>query len=227
MTRKAPVPVPALANARPAPAKKAPAKKAPPAGIDFSADAEGAKAPSKDSLKQLGTLCAQLRTVQFQVADIDGQLKIAEDLQRKIQEEDIPELMRECGLTAVTLEDGSKVELRDDIQCGIAEERREAAHQWLRAQGLGGIIKIAVAVTFGRDENARAERLVEALAKKNYDVEVVERVHPQTLKATLNERREKGVTVPEEPFGLRPYTVAAVKPPAGVAAPPKPRAKKK
>lgn len=131
---------------------------------------------------------------------------------RRTELEDLPELMREIGIFSVTLEDGSTVELSDEVDCGISEERRADAHHWLSENGFGGLIKTEVVVAFGRDEHDQAEEFSAKIVEQTgHTPEVVERVHPATLKSFVKEQLEKGAAIPFDLFGIRPYSKAKIK----------------
>jgi hypothetical protein len=149
--------------------------------------------------------------------------------------EDLPELMRELTLTELKLEDGTEVEVRDEVDCGITETNREKAHEWLREHGFGGLIKAAISVYFGTGEEELMEETLEVLKAHLEDTdklpEVLEAVHPGTLKAFIKERRAAAAEAPNDVpptdlFGIFPYSVAKVKPPKAPKPPKVSKAKK-
>lgn len=188
--------------------------------IDFSQDAE--QPGSDTSLRRVTELAQLFIAARDRVANLETDLAAAKETARLIEQEDLPELLREVGLLEVVLEDGSKVELKDDLSCGISEERRAVAHAWLRTKELDGVIKTLVVVEYGRGETDAAQALaLQIQVEEERPAIVEERVHPQTLKALLKEQREKGVNVPIEPFALRPFSKAVL------TAPTKPKRSKK
>ncbi|MFZ8998555.1 MAG: hypothetical protein ACO3D0_09310, partial [Ilumatobacteraceae bacterium] len=52
----------------------------------------------------------------------------------------------------------------------ISAEHRDAAHEWLREHGFGGIVKHAVSATFGKDEDAAAAKAREMLEAELADL---------------------------------------------------------
>ncbi len=176
---------------------------------------------SSDALKRVTMLANLIIEKQKQIAAREAEQKLDVEALKKLEQTDLPELMRELTLTEITLEDGSGVKVLDDIQCGITEERRPAAHAWLEENGFGGLIKTALSILYGRDERERcredAARITELLG---CEVISSESVHPATLKSFLKERREAGDSPPEELFGIFPFVRAKITPPA------KPKAKK-
>lgn len=193
--------------------------------IDYESDA-APEAPPGDSLKRLAGLVLALRTEEFNLARIDAELQAAERKVRELAEEEIPMLLAECGLSTVTLVDGSRVTVTQELDCGITEALRPEAHAWLRERGLDGIIKAYVAVQFGRGMDCDMLALAARLRSEGMAVAVAENVHYQTLKSTLKEERAAGRAVPEGLFSLRPFSRAKVTPPPGVTPPPKPRKRK-
>lgn len=174
-----------------------------------------------DALARIAALAELLKMQQREVEALEEQLRQAKEVMRATETEDLPELMTELGLTEIKLVDGSKVEVKPDIQCGISEERRGEAHRWLEAHGFGGLIKTTVAVGYGRDE--RAEALVAAReieAATGRAVAVNEAVHPATLKAFLKEQLElgpEGSNPPPELFGVYTFSRAKITPPRAAA----------
>ena len=173
--------------------------------IDFEQDnaapAEGA------SLERIVALAKILRQRQSAVEDLTQELSDAKEQLRKVEQEDLPELMRELGLELMRLEDGSTVEVVPDVQCAITEAHRPAAHAWLTANGFGGLIKTEVSVAFGRGEHDAALALAEKIGGQ-----VKESVHAQTLKAFVKEQMEAGTKVPFDLFSVFPFNKAKLKP---------------
>jgi hypothetical protein len=167
-----------------------------------------------NAAEDLGRISAMARVLldaQQAVNDAEDSLNSAKAEQRRIEQEDFPELLREVGLTEVKLEDGTKIKLVDDVSCGISEANRPAAHAWLRARSFGGLIKTVLSVKFGKDEEAKMKDARAALVKLGYEPDVGEGVHPQTLKSFIKEQREKGASPPEQLFGIHPFSKAVVK----------------
>jgi len=162
-----------------------------------------------DSLKQISGLAALLREGHAAVDAATESLSRLKAEVRQIEEEDLPELMRELGLSEIKLEDGSSVKVVDEVDCGISIERRPAAHAWLADNGFGGLIKSAGVVEVGRNEpdeaGAAAAKMHDLLGR---DAAFNESVHASTLKAFIKEQMAAGVTIPMELFGIRPYAKA-------------------
>lgn len=171
--------------------------------IDFEQD----QAPSPtDSLARIVALAKVLRQRQSEVEQLKSDLDDAKEQLRKVEQEDLPELMRELGLELVKLEDGSIVEVSEEVQCAITEANRPQAHAWLTRHGFDGLIKTEVSVSYGRGERAQALELAEKIGGT-----LKEAVHPATLKSFVKEQRAAGAPVPTDLFSVFPFSKAKLK----------------
>lgn len=143
----------------------------------------------------------------------------------RITHEDLPQLLKEGNIEQMRMSTGTMVTITDEINCGISAERAPDAHRWLREHELGSIIKTAVTAQFGKDQLSRADALYAQLVKKlGVDaVDMIEKVHPATLKATLKGMIEDGTKFPMKLFGVHSYSYAKIAKPKPKA-PPKPKA---
>lgn len=151
---------------------------------------------------QLAELLLQMRN---KVATLEKQLDTAKADLRRVEQEDLPELMQELGLETFKLKTGETIEVKPEIDCGISDERRRAAHDWLTANGFGGLIKTEVVAKFGRDEREAAVACAQQIGG-----EMIERVHPSTLKSFIKEQMSAGKPVPFDLFGVHPYNKVKV-----------------
>lgn len=146
---------------------------------------------------QLAELLLKLRE---NVTRLENDLETAKRDMRRVEQEDLPDLMQELGLATFKLTTGETIEVKPEIDCGISEERRVRAHDWLTTNGFGGLIKTEVVAKFGRDEREEAVRAANLI-----NGEMVERVHPSTLKSFIKEQMAAGHPVPFDLFGVHPY----------------------
>jgi hypothetical protein len=98
--------------------------------------------------------------------------------------------------------DGSKITVKPFYSASIPEENRAQAYEWLRDHGYDDIIKNTISVRFGRGEDELSVRLLNLLGTQGYPAEQAQKIEPQTLKAWVKERVEKGQTVDTELFGV-------------------------
>ena len=180
----------------------------------------GTTAPAKAALVRIAALVAARNAAEGAMERAEAEFKRRKAQLFQIESVDLPELLRESGLTEAKLEDGTKVVIRDEISCSISEERREAAHAWLRERGFGALIKNIVSVAFGKGEEAKATAAFAQFGKVygRDAVEQKESVHAATLKSFIKERiaavgadKTQAANVPPYAlFGVEPYSIAKV-----------------
>lgn len=169
---------------------------------------------SNEGLALISSLAQAQYDAALKVAQLEDDLKEAKRELAKVSEVDLPEALKEVGVKEFTTTTGLKVSLKEDVNVGITEAKREEAYAWLRDNGFDGLIKSDLSLHFDRDHLKDAEKLVTQLGKKGYDVEFKQNVHYQTLKAFVKERMadtESEAPFPLDLFGARPYQVAVVK----------------
>lgn len=173
---------------------------------------------NKDLLQRITTSIAAARAHADSITTLEQDLASSKRELRTILEHDIPEAMREADVRALTLEDGTKVRVANELRIGsdgmgfatFPAEQRAAALNWLREHNLGNAIRHIVAAEFGKTEDTAAAALLQFLQQQRITHSDKESVHPQTLKALLREQLEKGVDVPYETFGLSVVNVAKI-----------------
>jgi hypothetical protein len=184
---------------------------------------------TKENLMRVSAMAATMIKAGEEVVALEAQLKEAQAAYRRMEQEDLPDLMREVGLPEIVLADGTRIKLVEDVICGISDETRAAAFAWLREHNFDGIIKSNLTLTYGRGEDAKMREAQEFIAERlGIKPEASASVHYQTLKAFIKERRaaaglEPESVPPDELFGVFPFTRADVKLPAGRVAPSKPK----
>lgn len=152
-----------------------------------------------------------------EVAELNEKLRAAKEALRRTETEDLPEMMREIGMASVKLADGSTIEVSEDVECYISEERRPAAHTWLLEQGFGGLIKTQVITAFDRGEVEQAMTYARQATEAwpEHPATLKDAVHPATLKSFIKEQLAAGTAIPFDLFGVRPFNRAKYKAPRG------------
>jgi hypothetical protein len=154
------------------------------------------------SLKALSEKSNQLQKLDDAIKEAEqtlGQLKAE---YRELSEVDIPSMLSELGLSEITLKDGNKISTSTYYSARISEDKRDEAFQWLNDNGFGDIVKNTVSVSFGREEDDSARKLVDSLEDSGYATAQKKWVEPMTLKAFVREQVEKGSDLPLETFNV-------------------------
>jgi len=146
--------------------------------------------------------CQKLKNIEDEIQKTEELLKNLKTMADDIGSRVIPELLAEQGLSSIKLKDGSSVEVKREYRCTVPkeEDRKQAAHKWLRDQGLGDIIKNNVSVTFGRGEDDKAQQLLELAASNGFQPQQKADVAWNTLTAIFQERVESGLDMPSDVF---------------------------
>ena len=152
---------------------------------------------------QLAELLVQLRA---KVEGLETLIIAAKAEVRRVEQEDLRDLMQELGLETFKLKTGETIEIKPEVDCSISEERRRAAHSWLVDKGFGGLIKTEVIVAFERGQHGAAEEFATECAEKGKQPNLIERVHPSTLKSFIKEQMAAGNAIPFDLFGVHPYS---------------------
>jgi hypothetical protein len=169
--------------------------------------------PRDEKLAQISQLVINAENLAEELKLLEDRRKELEEHHRRLVERDIPDAMREVGLSLVRLTDGSEVSLKDDVYASIPEAKLRYALGWLRQQGFGDIIKNEVRVAFGSGEDVEAQQVADFLLQSGRDFARRETVHPQTLRAFAREQLARGRSLPEDGFAVHTVTTARVKRP--------------
>ena len=153
-----------------------------------------------DGIQRAVKLAELLIELRGNVTRLESELATAKEDMRRVEQEDLPDLMQELGLETFKLKSGEVIEVKNEVECSISEDRRAVAHEWLTSNGFGGLIKTEVVVKFGRDEHDAAVACAESVGG-----EMIERVHPMTLKSFIKEQMEAGRAIPFDTFAVRPF----------------------
>ena len=167
---------------------------------DFEQDQQ--EVIEKTDIQQLSGYCLELQALEDEISTKEEETKALKEKADKIASEIIPNMLAEQGLSSLKLADGSSVEVGKAYNCTIRKDSLESAYRWLRANGLGDIIKNEVSVQFGKGEDIKAEQLLDLAVSNGYEPQQKSKVEPMTLKALYRERIEAGLDMPSESFHL-------------------------
>lgn len=178
--------------------------------MDYEALADSMSTPS-----DLLEVVAQLADRQVQLEEqIAYQTSVLQDLNKallRVSSIELPNAMQSAGLVSVGLKDGSSIKIESGVATSITAATHDSAIQWLSSNGFGDLVKRTVSVNFKREDAAKHQVLVDLLEREGFqEYSVSENVHPQTLKAFVNEQVKKGAPPPADTFNLFPYTKTKV-----------------
>jgi hypothetical protein len=142
------------------------------------------------NIKDISNLCQELLVLQGKIGSKEQELKTLKQKEKELSEQIIPSKLEEFGVLDIKLADGSRISAEPFYAARITAEKTDDAHQWLRDNGHGDIIKNVVSVSFGRGEDDRAKKVMTELFEQGLDAQQKESVHPSTLKAFAREQIE-------------------------------------
>lgn len=193
-------------------------------------DSAGVRQVGEKSLQKAINLAQHLITVQADVAIRENELKRCKDELRKIEEEQLPNLMDELGLATFSLKDGvTKIDIKSFLKASLPSqvaitkatdpevrarlvERRTEGLGWLREGQGKSLIKDVVTIDIPSARSSKTaqcnamERKVNSLLNHARKLHLVtdrsETVHTQSLTSYLKEMLEKGIDIPMNTFAV-------------------------
>lgn len=140
---------------------------------------------------------------------IDAIEKILEAYKKKLNDivrVEMPAIMNENEITAVTLDNGVKLSLKKGLSPQVVDKEKEIA--WIEEIGFGDSVKTEL--KFGKGEVDRG--LEEYLIEKGYTYEKDDTIHFQTLSKIVRDRYEAGDGLPpSDAVKVTPYDEVKIK----------------
>lgn len=162
--------------------------------------------------ERLNALVQHTLDLLLAVAKKEEELSELKNSLSRVQRTDLPELMKELGMSDATLADlGVKVTVAQGVDISIPEGSRADAFAWLAEKGYGAIVRAEVSVSFGAAELDKAQECAATLTEKDYSPHIGMSVPAPTLKAWGKERLAAGEDIPPTLFNVRAYDMAQIK----------------
>jgi hypothetical protein len=153
--------------------------------VDFLNDVE----PDLTDLKQLSSLCKDLKAQRELIAGVEQHLEELKEKERKLSQDEIPNLLLSKGIEGLTLDDGSKVEIKEALKVSLPKTdivKKGRALQWITNNGGADIIKNEVTI---REPD---QKTVNLLNENDIPYVAKNDIHASTLKAWFS--RKLGIT---------------------------------
>lgn len=170
--------------------------------MTFAADTLADDAVVQASDAQITTIAAladQQLGLESAIADLEGSLKEKKDHLKKVQEIQLPEAMALAGVTEFKLTNGAKISIKEDLSVSVPKSRMLEIAAWLKANGLGDILKETMVVAL--DDNTKAEQLKAFITSNQMSADAKLDVNTSTLKAVLREQLADGKDIDLKFFG--------------------------
>jgi hypothetical protein len=167
--------------------------------------------PETAKLSELSNLVLDLQEADREIERISEDLKAAQEKQRELSMNTIPDLFDELKLSTIKMDNGSVVEIKRSFAAHISVENKPYCFKWLRDNNHASIIKHDITVKMKKGEETEAKALIVKLNEMGLTYADKEHVHPMTLKAFVKEQLEKGTALPQEQFGVHPIRQTKIK----------------
>lgn len=168
-----------------------------------------------DRLARIAAAGARAQAIEQDITTLEQAIVDRKAELQELRTRIIPDLLRSVGMNSFSLQDGSVVELKDEVFPDIPAAVRESAYDWLRKNGHGDLIKHEIKVVFGMGEDLEALAVRKTLSEHNSPLNFSEKetILPQSLRAWVREQERRGVTLPDEYFKVHRVTTAQLKTP--------------
>ena len=141
-----------------------------------------------------------LQEIKQEISNQENTLKELKEREKYYSNIIIPDLMNQLNLKTLKLKDGSEISVKDVFGVSIIAAKKQEAHDWLRRQGLGAIVKNEITVKFGLNEDNKAEQYALLARGRGYEPDRKIAVHAGTLRTTLRDFHQRGGSIPAELF---------------------------
>ena len=161
----------------------------------------GVESTDTGRLSNVSDLASKIIQMENKVQFLEEELKSSKKQLLELTDQDLPAAMEEINMESFTLSDGSEVKVVPTYGGTIRADDRPQAHQWLRENGYGDIVKNTISANFGMGEDNLAKDFYQSALDRGFQVDKKEAVHPMTLKSFVKEMTENGSEFPSDLFG--------------------------
>jgi len=166
-----------------------------PVGIDAQ------QVVDKSALDNIAALARKQWELERDIAATKQTLANMEQQLYQVSHKDIPTALDEVGVTAFTLANGYKVEVRETLYASVPKKNKPQCAQWLQAHDLGDLVEVTVLLRWGLGEAGTAREVADALHAQGLNPTLAEDMNTARIKAAVKELLEDGVDVPLDMFG--------------------------
>lgn len=161
----------------------------------------GVESTDTGRLSNVSALASKIIQMEDKVRYLEEELKDSKKKLLELTDQDLPAAMEEINMESFTLSDGSEVKVVPTYGGTIRAEDRPQAHQWLRENGYGDLVKNTISANFGMGEDNLAKDFYQSALDRGLQVDKKEAVHPMSLKSWVKEMTEFGCEFPSDLFG--------------------------
>jgi hypothetical protein len=149
----------------------------------------------------------ELRDKYLKKIDLEQQLELVKHGIRKIEQDELPEMFTQAGISSITVEATGNhpafiAERKTVYNASIPDDKRQDAFQWLEQNGHGDLVKSVINIFFGMQEHEARLRVMKILSDAGVQFYTNESVHHMTLKAFVKREIQDGHMIPMDLLGV-------------------------
>ena len=168
------------------------------------------EAVDKEKTAKLVELARTLVETKKAIEESEKRTKELKEKAKMLDEEQIPKFLQEMGVDAIKTPFGT-IGYNLKYRGYISKANQSLAHDWLRKEGHGDIIKTEVSASFGMGEADKAQNMLATLRNNGMNPNFKEGVHHSTLSSWIKDMTEKGKDIPDDLFGVYIANVTTIK----------------
>ncbi len=169
---------------------------------------EADSGPSDDQLKSISGLVERAIKIEDYIADQKEKLEQASQNLNKIIYDLLPEAMEEAGVNLYGL-DGTDitVSMGEEVYASITNENKPRAHELVRKNQDGDLIRNEFKIGFGVGEGEAADAIADELRSREIDFDQKEYIHPRTIPGYIRTRIEEEPALRDDPEFIKLFSV--------------------
>jgi predicted transcriptional regulator len=156
----------------------------------------------------VATLYRFIKEQNFSVSEVEEALKLRKADLNDIKNNQIPELMREYGLSSVTTDDGATIEIKDGLSVTVKDQEKLLAY--VREQEAGDLIKNNLTIAI-KGEEKTVDHIRDVLNELGVEHNEKEAIHPQTLKKFIKGQLKEGKRPDDNVVNIYEYRYSNIK----------------
>lgn len=176
---------------------------------DIFDDGTGSEA-STDSLATIVALAERMTNLEGDVSKAKAHHDALVLAHREIAEKLLPDALANAKLKDLTLEDGRKLKLKEDLTISVPKKRLGEVVSWLRKDGNGDMVANVLTIDIPKGKDNVVAQLQDEASKLGFEATRTESVNSTSLKALLNRKLKDGISVDLSFFGAFRLTRAEI-----------------
>jgi len=169
--------------------------------IDYQYDEGMSGAEREATLERLMAFVNRQLELELAVVQIKETLKEAEKEYNKISLLEIPEIMDSLGVEEITLKNGRKVSVKENLYCSVPKKNMELIAKILTDNGYETLLKTDVIIPLDATDRELKSEVFRVLESSGVDFQEKFGVNTASLKKAIKEMLAEGVDISLDTFG--------------------------